>query len=123
MQGTRSNSAIVTLRSATRISAFRRMQTPPTAHRWIGTGTASTAAVDRTRHQLVVKHGERVRVRLMNFSPMQHHPIYFYGHTFWLTGTEGGRIPQEAWLPRNNTLVGVAMVQDFEFIAKSTLDF
>ncbi len=66
---------------------------------------------------MVAKLGERVRVRLMNFSPMQHHPIHFHGHTFWLTGTEGGRIPESAWIPRNNTLVGVAMVQDFEFIA------
>jgi FtsP/CotA-like multicopper oxidase with cupredoxin domain len=66
---------------------------------------------------MVVKLGERVRVRLMNFSPMQHHPIHFHGHTFWLTGTEGGRIPNSSWIPRNNTLVGVAMVQDFEFIA------
>ncbi|MGH9550086.1 MAG: multicopper oxidase family protein, partial [Terriglobales bacterium] len=54
---------------------------------------------------MVVKHGERVRVRLVNFSPMQHHPIHFHGHTFWLTGTEGGRIPDPAWTPRNNTLV------------------
>jgi len=48
---------------------------------------------------------------------MQHHPIHFHGHTFWLTGTEGGRIPSSAWVPRNNTLVGVAMAQDFEFVA------
>ena len=66
---------------------------------------------------MVCKHGERVRVRLVNFSPMQHHPIHFHGHTFWLTGTEAGRIPQSAWIPRNNTLVGVAMAQDFEFVA------
>jgi FtsP/CotA-like multicopper oxidase with cupredoxin domain len=72
---------------------------------------------------MVVKHGERVRVRLMNFSPMQHHPIHFHGHTFWLTGTEGGRIPHEAWTPRNNTLVGVAMVQDFEFVANNPGDW
>ncbi len=66
---------------------------------------------------LVCKHGERVRVRLLDFSPMQHHPIHLHGHTFWLTGTEGGRIPSGAWIPRNTTLTGVAMVQDFEFIA------
>lgn len=66
---------------------------------------------------MVCKHGERVRVRLVDFSPMQHHPIHFHGHTFWLTGTEGGRIPSSAWVPRNNTLVGVAMAQDFEFVA------
>lgn len=72
---------------------------------------------------MVVKHGERVRVRLLNFSAMQHHPIHFHGHTFWLTGTEGGRVPPEAWIPRNNTLVGVAMVQDFEFIANNPGDW
>jgi hypothetical protein len=66
---------------------------------------------------MVVRHGERVRVRLLNFSPLQHHPIHFHGHTFWLTGTEAGRIPYQAWTPRNTTLVGVAMAQDFEFIA------
>ena len=72
---------------------------------------------------LVVKHGERVRVRLLNFSPMQHHPIHFHGHTFWLTGSEGGRIPPSAWIPRNNTLVGVAMSQDFEFVANNPGDW
>ncbi|MGE0827313.1 MAG: copper oxidase [Candidatus Binatia bacterium] len=66
---------------------------------------------------MVCKLGERVRVRLLDFSPMQHHPIHFHGHTFWLTGTEAGRIPPSAWIPRNTTLVGVAMVQDFEFVA------
>jgi FtsP/CotA-like multicopper oxidase with cupredoxin domain len=66
---------------------------------------------------LVCKHGERVRVRLLDFSPMQHHPIHLHGHTYWLTGTEAGRIPASAWIPRNTTLVGVAMVQEFEFIA------
>lgn len=72
---------------------------------------------------MVVRHGERVRVRLINFSPVQHHPIHFHGHTFWLTGTEGGRIPDSAWIPRNNTLVGVAMAQDFEFIANNPGDW
>ena len=72
---------------------------------------------------MVVKHGERVRVRLLDFSPMQHHPIHLHGHTFWLTGTEAGRIPHQAWTPRNTTLVGVAMVQDFEFIANNPGDW
>ena len=45
---------------------------------------------------MLCKHGERVRVRLVDFSSMQHHPIHFHGHTFWLTGTEGGRIPPSA---------------------------
>ena len=72
---------------------------------------------------LVVKHGERVRVRLLDFSPMQHHPIHLHGHTYWLTGTEAGRIPSSAWIPRNTTLVGVAMVNDFEFVANNPGDW
>jgi len=72
---------------------------------------------------LVVKHGERVRVRLINFSPMQHHPIHLHGHTFWLTGHEGARIPPSAWVPRNNTIVGVAQATDFEFVANNPGDW
>ena len=44
------------------------------------------------------RSGERVRIRLLDFSPMQHHPIHLHGHTFWVTGSEGGRIPESAWL-------------------------
>lgn len=66
---------------------------------------------------LVCKHGERVRVRILDFSPMQHHPIHLHGHTFWKTGHEGTRIPQSAWIPRNTELIAVAQSADFEFIA------
>lgn len=72
---------------------------------------------------LVCKHGERVRVRLLNFAPMQHHPIHLHGHTFWVTGHEGARIPTSAWVPRNNELVGVAQASDFEFIANNPGDW
>ena len=72
---------------------------------------------------MLIKHGERVRVRLLNFSPEQHHPLHFHGHTFWLTATEGGRIPRSAWLPRNNNLVGVGMVHEFEFVANNPGDW
>jgi FtsP/CotA-like multicopper oxidase with cupredoxin domain len=66
---------------------------------------------------LVVKHGERVRIRIMNFSPEQHHPIHLHGHTFWVTGHEGARAPHSAWIPRNNSLIAVAQSADLEFIA------
>lgn len=72
---------------------------------------------------LVCKHGERVRVRLMDFSPMQHHPIHLHGHTFWVTGHEGARIPRSAWIPRNTELVGVAQASTFEFIANNPGDW
>ncbi len=72
---------------------------------------------------LVVKHGERVRIRIMNFSPMQHHPIHLHGHTFWLTGHEGARTPKSAWIPRNTELIGIAQATDFEFIANNPGDW
>jgi FtsP/CotA-like multicopper oxidase with cupredoxin domain len=72
---------------------------------------------------LVVRLGNRVRIRVLNFSSMDHHPIHLHGHTFWVTGTEGGRIPESAWAPGNNVLVGVAQVREFEFIANNPGDW
>jgi FtsP/CotA-like multicopper oxidase with cupredoxin domain len=72
---------------------------------------------------LVAKHGERVRVRLLDFSPMQHHPVHLHGHTFWVTGHEGARIPKSAWIPRNTELIAVAQASDFEFIANNPGDW
>ena len=72
---------------------------------------------------LVCKHGERVRIRILNFSPIQHHPVHMHGHTFWITGHEGARIPKSAWIPRNTELIGVAQATDFEFIANNPGDW
>ncbi|WP_164104490.1 multicopper oxidase domain-containing protein [Candidatus Laterigemmans baculatus] len=66
---------------------------------------------------MVCRHGERVRIRILDFSPMQHHPVHIHGHTFWVTGHEGTRIPKSAWIPRNTELIAVAQASDFEFIA------
>jgi len=71
----------------------------------------------------VVKHGERVRVRLINFSPMQHHPVHMHGHTFWVTAHEGARKPKTAWVPRNTELVAVAQASEFEFVANNPGDW
>ena len=66
---------------------------------------------------LVVRQGDRVRIRLVNLG-MDHHPIHIHGNQFYVTGTEGGRIPQSAWFPGNTVLVGVAQARDIEFDAK-----
>jgi len=47
---------------------------------------------------LVVKTGDRVRVRLGNLS-MDSHPIHLHGYRFEQTGTEGGPIPPSARPP------------------------
>jgi hypothetical protein len=71
---------------------------------------------------LIVKEGERVRIRLVNLG-MDHHPIHIHGNQFYVTGTEGGRIPQSAWYPGNTVLVGVAQARDIEFVAKHPGDW
>jgi FtsP/CotA-like multicopper oxidase with cupredoxin domain len=72
---------------------------------------------------LVVRLGSRVRIRFMNLSAMDNHPMHLHGHTFWVTGTEGGRIPDSAWIPTNNVLVSVGQSRDVEFIANNPGDW
>jgi FtsP/CotA-like multicopper oxidase with cupredoxin domain len=72
---------------------------------------------------LLCKLGERVRIRFINFSVIDHHPLHLHGHTFWITATEGGRMPESAWYPSNNVLVGVAQVREVEFIANNPGDW
>jgi hypothetical protein len=71
---------------------------------------------------LVVKLGERVRIRLVNLG-MDHHPIHMHGHQFYVTGTEGGRIRRAAEVPENTVLVGVAQARDVEFVADNPGDW
>lgn len=72
---------------------------------------------------LLVRLGDRVRLRFMNLSTMDHHPMHLHGHTFWVTGSEGGRIPESAWIPGNTVLVGVGQSRDVEFIANNPGDW
>ena len=65
---------------------------------------------------LVIRLGERVRIRLINLG-MDHHPIHLHGFTFWETGREGARQQESAWTRGNTTLVGVAQARDIEFVA------
>ena len=71
---------------------------------------------------LLVKHGERVRIRLVNLG-MDHHPMHIHGHQFYVTGTEGGRIRTTAIEPANTVLVGVAQARDVEFVADNPGDW
>jgi len=71
---------------------------------------------------LICKQGDRVRIRIANMG-MDHHPIHLHGYQFYITGTEGGRVPETAWYPGNTVLVGVAQARDVEFDAKYVGDF
>ena len=68
-----------------------------------------------TKH-LRVRVGERVRIRIANLSIMNH-PIHMHGHRFWVTGTDGGRIPDSAQWKAATVLVGAGETRDFEFDA------
>lgn len=71
---------------------------------------------------MLVKRGERVRLRFVNLG-MDHHPMHMHGHTWVVTGTEGGRIPRTLWRPGNTELVGVAQARDVEFVANNPGDW
>jgi FtsP/CotA-like multicopper oxidase with cupredoxin domain len=71
---------------------------------------------------IVVPWNSRVRIRFVNLG-MDHHPIHLHGHTFQVTGTEGGRKPPTTWDPGNTVLVGVAQARDIEFVADNPGDW
>jgi FtsP/CotA-like multicopper oxidase with cupredoxin domain len=71
---------------------------------------------------MLVRLGERVRIRMVNLG-MDHHPIHLHGNTFYVTGTEAGRVPDAAWTPANTVLLGVAQARDIEFDAKYAGDW
>jgi FtsP/CotA-like multicopper oxidase with cupredoxin domain len=71
---------------------------------------------------MLVRQGERVRIRMINMG-MDHHPMHIHGNQFYVTGTEGGRIPETAWYPGNTVLVGVAQARDIEFDAVAPGDW
>jgi hypothetical protein len=71
---------------------------------------------------LIVKQGERVRIRFVNLG-MDHHPMHLHGNQFAITGTEGGRIPEALWYPNNTVLVGVAQSRNVEFEANAVGDW
>ena len=65
---------------------------------------------------LVVRVGERVRVRIGNLS-MWNHPIHLHGHQFDVTGSDGGRWPRQRWRQEVTEIVAVGQTRDIEFVA------
>jgi FtsP/CotA-like multicopper oxidase with cupredoxin domain len=72
---------------------------------------------------LVVKLGEKVRVRFGNLSPMDHHPIHLHGYQFLITETDGGPIPDSAQWPETTVLVPVGSTRTIEFTADQPGDW
>jgi FtsP/CotA-like multicopper oxidase with cupredoxin domain len=71
---------------------------------------------------LVVKTGDRVRIRLGNLS-MDNHPIHLHGFRFEMTGTDGGRIPAAARWPATTVDVPPGTTRDVELVADTPGDW
>ena len=72
---------------------------------------------------LVMGVGERVRIRIGNLSPMDHHPIHLHGVSAELTWTDGGEVPLSARHPETTFLVPVGAVRVFEFVPREAGDW
>ncbi|WP_437876992.1 multicopper oxidase family protein [Sorangium sp. So ce513] len=72
---------------------------------------------------LLVGRGERVRIRLGNLGPMDHHPIHIHGLWFHVTATDGGYIPESAQYPETTVLVPVGSTRVIEFVPEEPGDW
>ena len=70
---------------------------------------------------LIVRLGQRVRLRIANLS-MDSHPIHFHGHRLWVTETDGGQIPKTAWWPETSINVPPGTTRTAEFVADNPGD-
>jgi FtsP/CotA-like multicopper oxidase with cupredoxin domain len=71
---------------------------------------------------MLVRTGDRVRVRLANLS-MDSHPIHIHGHKFYVTGTDAGPLSESAWWGENTVNVPVGSSRDIEFVADNPGDW
>jgi hypothetical protein len=71
---------------------------------------------------LVVRKGDRVRVRMGNLT-MTNHPIHIHGHHFEVTCTDGGWVPKSARWPEATVDMAVGQMRAFEFIADNPGDW
>jgi manganese oxidase len=71
---------------------------------------------------LVVRKGDRVRVRIGNLT-MTNHPIHKHGDTFEVTCTDGGWVPESARMPEVSTDVPVGAMRVIEFVANEPGDW
>jgi FtsP/CotA-like multicopper oxidase with cupredoxin domain len=71
---------------------------------------------------LIVKQGDRVRLRIANIS-MDSHPIHVHGHTFRWTASDGGPLPPTAWIPETTINVPPGTTRDVEFVADNPGDW
>lgn len=72
---------------------------------------------------MVVKTGQRVRIRLGNLSAMDHHPIHLHGHSFTVVATDGGVIPPSARHRETTVVVATGQTRTVDFVADAPGDW
>jgi FtsP/CotA-like multicopper oxidase with cupredoxin domain len=71
---------------------------------------------------LVVRKGDRVRIRVGNLT-MTNHPIHLHGYDFVVTGTDGGWVPPSARWPEVSADIAVGAMRAIEFTADEPGDW
>lgn len=71
---------------------------------------------------LVMRTGERLRIRIGNLS-MWNHPIHLHSNPFWVTGSDAGRWPKSQWRREVTEIIGVGQMRDIEFVATEPGDW
>src|SRR5215468_8066239 len=71
---------------------------------------------------LVVRRGDRVRVRVGNLT-MTNHPIHMHGHHFAVTCTDGGWVPESARWPETTIDIPVGAIRAYDFQAEHPGDW
>ncbi len=71
---------------------------------------------------LLIRKDDRVKIRIANIS-MDSHPIHLHGHTMRWTGSDGGPLPESAWIPETTINVPPGTTRDVEFIADNPGDW
>ena len=71
---------------------------------------------------LIAREGDRVRIRIGNLT-MTNHPIHLHGHSFAVTGTDGGWVPESAAWPEATIDIGVGQLRAIEFLADAPGDW
>ncbi len=72
---------------------------------------------------LVCQTNDRIRIRIGNLSAMDHHPFHIHGHSFRITETDGGVVPEAALWPETSVLVAVGQTRNIEFVSDNPGDW
>jgi manganese oxidase len=71
---------------------------------------------------LVVRHNDRVRIRVGNLT-MTNHPMHLHGHEFTVTGTDGGPTPKGSRWPEVTADIAVGQMRQLDFLADEEGDW